>query len=261
MSLTFEIYRDGKKLTEFMPIGAVGMGPESVPVEADISFENGLLHVRRTDDHAIGVGMLWDSGPTGCYFLETTRLAAREKPYNLNVELARFRLMKIVQKQEDWNLFDFPRAEEFGVKFRAAQLLFAEALGKLHEPVEAAKLADETLATAIELSEELGSFHADLLIQRRRANGAFVRHVVGCRIDPGIQNEKYRETLAANFDYANVPMSWRQMEPEEHRFDTGAVDEWVELLSKKRLPIIAGPLDSTGRNAPAGLDVHLGTRF
>jgi hypothetical protein len=242
MSVSFEIYRDGKRLTDFQPMGAVGMGPESVPVQADISFENGLLQVRRADDNALGVGLLWDAGTYGSYFMETTRLAERPAPYNLNVELARFRLMKIVQKQEDWNLFDFPRAEKFGSKFREAQQVFAEALGKLHAPGEAATLADKALALSIDLSEELGAFHADLLIQRRKANGAFVRHVIGCRIDPKVQNEKYRETLAGNFDYAIVPMTWRQMEPEEHAFDTGAVDEWVELLSRKRMPIIAGPI-------------------
>ena len=242
MALSFEIYRDGVRLADFIPIGAVGIGPESVPEQADINFENGLLNVRRADEHAIGIGLLWDIGPLGSYFMETTRLAQRPQPYNLNVELARFRLMKIVQKQEDWNLFDFPRAEKFGVRFRDAQQIFALALGKLHEPAEASKLADEALAMAVDLSEELGAFHADLLIQRRRAAGAFVRHVVGCQIDPSVQNEKYRDTLASNFDYAIMPMAWRQMEPEEHRMNTQAVDEWVELLSKKRLPIIAGPL-------------------
>jgi hypothetical protein len=60
-------------------------------------------------------------GDAWIFVLETTRLASREKPYILNVELARFRLMKVVQKQEDWNLFDFPRAEKFGPKFREAQ--------------------------------------------------------------------------------------------------------------------------------------------
>jgi len=242
MSLSFEIYRDGKRLTEFTPAGAIGMGPESVPVFADITVENGRLTLRGNEDQPLGVALLWDMGALGSFMLETTRLPHREKPYILNVELARFRMMKIVQKQEDWNLFDFPRAEKFGQRFREAQLLFADALGKLHEPEEASKLGDAALQMAIELSEELGNFHADLLIQRRRSNGAFVRHVVGCRIDPTISNEKYRETVAGNFDYAIVPMTWRQLQPEEHKFDTQAVDEWIELLSKKRMPIIAGPL-------------------
>ena len=248
MALSFEIYRDGKRLTEFVPVAAIGIGPESVPIQADIAFENGLLNVRRPDEHAVGICLLWDLGAPGAFMLETTRLACRAKPYILNVELARFRLMKVVQKQEDWNLFDFPKAERFGVKFREAQDLLAQALGALHEPVEASRLADRALLMGIELSEELGAFHAELLIQRRRGNGSFVKHVIGCRIDTSVQNEKYRETLVSNFDYAVVPMSWRQMEPEEHRFNTAAVDDWVELLTKKRLPVIAGPLIQLDEN-------------
>jgi hypothetical protein len=242
MALAFEIYREGKRITEFVPVAATGMGPESVPIQADISFERGLLIVQRPDEHATGLALLWDMGSHGCFLLETTRLMAREKPYILNVELARFRLMKVMQKQEDWNLFDFPRAERFAQKFREAQDLLAQSLGLLHEPLEAAKLADRALLMGVELSEELCAFHADLLIQRRRGNGAFVKHVVGCRINTSVQNEKYRDMLSGNFDYATMPMSWRQLEPEEHKFDTAAVDDWVELLSKKRMPIIAGPL-------------------
>src|SRR5271170_5099763 len=162
MPVTFEIYRDGKRLSELALGGAVAMGPESVPVQADISFENSLLIVNRPALSPAGVALLWDMGAPGAYFMETTRLMPRERPYNLNVELARFRLMKIVQKQEDWNLFDFPKAEKFGIKFREAQQLFAESLGKLHEPAEASVLADQTLALAMDLSEELGEFHADL---------------------------------------------------------------------------------------------------
>src|SRR5580658_6401265 len=173
MPVTFEIYREGKRLSEFSLGGAVAMGPESVPVQAELSFENSLLIVNRPDTSATGVAVLWDMGSPGAFFLETTRLMPRERPYNLNVELARFRLMKIVQKQEDWNLFDFAKAEKFGPKFHEAQQIFAEALGKLDEPADASVLADMALTMAVELSEEIGAFHSDLLIQRRRANGAF----------------------------------------------------------------------------------------
>src|SRR3984957_1376161 len=242
MPIKFEVYRDGNRVTQFTPVAAMAMAPESVAVPADIAFRDGLLVLNRADEQPMGLALLWDAGPVGAYHLETTRLMPRERPYNLNVELARFRLMKIVQKQEDWNLFDFAKAEKFGPKFHEAQQIFAEALGKLDEPADAAVLADMALTMAVELSEEIGAFHSDLLIQRRRANGAFVRHVVGCNIDPAVQNEKYRETLSGNSDYAIIPMSWRKLEPQEHKFDTVAVDEWIELLSKKRVPIIAGPL-------------------
>jgi hypothetical protein len=140
MAITFEIYRDGARVTAFEPVGATAMGPESVPYPGDVRFHDGHLTVDRKDDHAVGLSLMWDCGALGCFQLETTRLPPSLKPYNLNVELARFRLMKIMQKQEDWNLFDFPKADRFSARFGEAQNLFAEALGKLHEPAEAARL-------------------------------------------------------------------------------------------------------------------------
>jgi hypothetical protein len=242
MPVKFEIYREGKRLTQFTPVGAMAMGPESVPIPGEIAVKDGTIAINRTDDHAVGIALLWDVGQLGEFHLETTRLKPREQAYILNVELARFRLMRIMQKQEDWNLFDFPKAEKFAAKFKEAQLLFAEALGMLGTPEQAAAKADAALAMAIELSEELAAFHSELLINRRRASGAFVRHIVGCRADPAVQNLRYRELLAQHFDYAVVPMSWRMLQPEEEKFETQPLDEFVDLLTSKRIPIVAGPL-------------------
>ncbi len=152
------------------------------------------------------------------------------------------RLMKIVQKQEDWNLFDFPKAEKLNLKFREAHSMFADALGKLHEPAEAAKIADQALASAVELSEQFAEFHAELLLNRRRQANAFAKHVIGCRVDSTVQNARYKDVLCENFDYAVLPMSWKQLQPEEDTFITEPLDEWVEVLTRKRIPIVAGPL-------------------
>src|SRR5947209_19528435 len=133
-ALKFEVYRDGARRTTFTPTAAMAVGPESVPIVGPIAFRDDLLVLDRGDDHAAGISLLWDVGPLGAFQLETTRLPPREKPYILNVELARFRLMKIVQKLEDWNLFDFPRVERYTQRFREAQGLFSDALGKMDDP-------------------------------------------------------------------------------------------------------------------------------
>ena len=59
---------------------------------------------------------------------------------------------------------------------------------------------------------------------------------------PTIQNDKYKETVLNGFDYAVLPIPWRMLQPTEQDFVTQQIDEWVELLSRKRMPIIAGPL-------------------
>jgi hypothetical protein len=250
MAIRFEIYRQGKRVTSFNPVAATAMGPESVPISGSVSFRDGQLVLTRADTHALGVSLLWDLGAQGEYILETTRLPRREQPYILNVELARCRLMKLMQKQEDWNLFDFPKAEKLNAGFRDAQMKFAEALTCLHEPAKAASIADEALSAGIELSEEMACFHADLLLTRRRATG-LPRHSFGCQIDPTVQNQRYRDAVLESFDHVVVPMSWKLVQPEEGAFITQPLDEWVELLARKRLPVIAGPLiDLTDTEVP-----------
>lgn len=246
MATKFAIYKDGQQLQAFTPIAPVVMGPESVPIAGEVVFKNGLLIANRADEHAIAIGLLWDLGPLGSFHLETTRLQHRDEPYNLNVELARARLMKIIQKREDWNLFEFPRMEKIHAMFVEAQGLFVEALSRQDNPPEAARFADQALELAVDLSEQLAMFHGELLLNRRRTNGPYVRHMFGCRVDPTIQNEKYRETVLNSFDYVILPIPWRMVQPTEQDFLTQQIDEWVEVLTRRRIPIIAGPLLSLG---------------
>ena len=241
MEIDFEIFRDGAAVEHYAPVAAYAVGPESVPMAGKVSFHDGLLRLERRDSPA-GVALLWDAGKAGCYLLETTRLPPREAPYNLNVELARHRLMKLVQKQEDWNLFDFPGCEELNARLKAAQELFAEALGVLADGPAAAALADVALAAGLALGDEFAHFHADLLLAKRKQQGMLPRTLYGVRADTSVGNQKYRQTLADSFDFAVLPMGWKLIQPEEDVFKVEALDEYVELLAKKRMPVIAGPL-------------------
>ena len=269
MPLLFEIYDHGRRLTDYKVRGAFVVGPESVPMPGALRFEEGLLRVDTgSDPHggaaatvdpgdepnaysglpgaaldAVGICLLWGCA-AGEYLLETTRLPPRSEPYVLNVELARHRLMKLLHKQEDWNLWDLPPAGPAVAKARQAQAIFAESLGLLHDPAAAAGKADEALVLALEAGEELAVVHGELLLARRRRNG-LPRTMFAIRADTSEQaprNAAYRAAMVRSFDCVNVPMPWRQMQPDEDVFATGAVDSTVEFLARNRVPMIAGPL-------------------
>lgn len=248
MAVKFVIFKDGQQVQSFTPVAPIVLGPESVPIAGEVVFRDGVLLASRADEHAIALGLMWDIGPLGWFHMETTRLQHRDEPYNLNIELARARLMKIIQKREDWNLFDFPRMERLQAMFDEAQALFVEALSRQEDPAAASRYADQSLELAVDMSEQMSLFHGDLLLTRRKANGPYVRHMFGCRIDPTIQNEKYRETVLNCFDYAVLPIPWKMVQPTEQEFITTQIDEWVEALSRKRMPIIAGPLIQLGEH-------------
>ena len=49
MPIKFEIYRDGNRVSNgFTPVGAMALGPESVPIPGEILFRDGLLIINRT---------------------------------------------------------------------------------------------------------------------------------------------------------------------------------------------------------------------
>ncbi len=285
MPLLFEIYDNGRRLTDFKVRGAYIVGPESVPMPGRVAFEDGLLRLEAGGDPhagyggvstdvgdeagaysglpgsavaAVGVALLWSS-PPGQYILETTRLPPRDEPYILNVELARHRLMKLLHKQEDWNLWELPPAAAAVGKARQAQAMFAEALGMLHEPAAAARKADEVLAMALEGGEELAMIHADLLLARRRRTG-LPRILFGLRADTDSaapRSNAHRVALARASECVLVPMPWRQMQPDEELFDTSSVDSMIEFLVKNRIPMIAGPLvDLTEGEVPEWLFIY-----
>lgn len=243
MPVRFEVYREGERVGQFTPVAACAMGQDGVPITGDVYFRDGVLTVSRPDTQPVGLTLLWDCGAWGAYMLETTRLKPRERPYILNVELARGRLMRILQKKEDWNLFDYPRAEKLAARFRDAQGSLAEALALApNEPEKASLLGDRALELGMEVGDELAVFHADLLLGRRRAAGSVARHVLGCRIEPGVDSREYREMLIGGFDYAVVPINWRQIQPKEEQLVTKPLDDLLDLLVQRKVPVVAGPL-------------------
>jgi hypothetical protein len=219
----------------------MALGPESVPMPNEIVMRDGVLRLGPSDQ-AMGAAVLWDAGAPGEMLLETTRLQSRARPHNLNVELARFRLMRMLQKIEDWGLFDLPAAQDLVTRVRDLQKQFGGALENLADGAVASTLADEVLAKSITLGDELVLFNADLTLTRRKTQNSFARYVFGCRVDWTLRNQKVKDLLADNFDYAVLPMTWKLLQPKEDAFDTAAMDEWVEYLTRRRVPIIAGPI-------------------
>jgi hypothetical protein len=241
MSLRFEIYKQGQRMENFAPHSAMCIAPESVPVPGEIFFRDGMLRTGPVEQ-ATGASALWDCGEAGEFQMETTRLPPRAKPLVFNVELARFRLMKIMQKIEDWGIMDQPAAQPFLQKIRQLQERFADALVALPDGSAASVIADEVIAESIKLGDDVALYNADQVLARRKSQNLFARFVFGCRADWTLRNQRVKDLLADHFDYAVLPMTWKLLQPREDAFDTAAMDEWVEYLTRRRIPIIAGPM-------------------
>ena len=242
-TLRFQVFRHGKVAEELGLSAAYMFGADSIPLRTavKIKFRDGIVDCKRKSIETAGLAVQWTIDGFGRVLLHTTRLPERKKPYILNVELARAKLMQIILKREDWSLFQ--EEGSFADLAHQAQSLFIEALRNISDPAKASELADESLKKAMIFSEKLAAKHADIFLAARFRAKGLGRHSLGCRINPElIGDENYRKRLFEMFGFVTIPVDWSRIEKEKGHYDFAELDKCVELLVNRRLAICAGPL-------------------
>jgi len=240
--MKFQVFKNGKIVGKFRLCGAYLFGTDGIAIRrAQITFKNGIIECKKPNLETAGLALLWRIDGFGKVLLPTTCLPERERPYNLNVEIARAKLMQIINKREDWSFFN--SIEGLGDISKEAQDLFIRAVQNISDASLASKLADESLKKATVFSEKLAIKQAESLFDARGKTHGFGRGCLGCRIDPGqIANPKYVEKLLKLFGFVTVPVNWAQIESHKGSYDFSTVDACINVLGKKKLAICAGPL-------------------
>jgi hypothetical protein len=240
--MKFQVFKNGKIVGKFRLCGAYLFGTDGIAIRrAQITFKNGIIECKKPNLETAGLALLWRIDGFGKVLLPTTCLPERERPYNLNVEIARAKLMQIINKREDWSFFN--SIEGLGDISKEAQDLFIRAVQNISDASLASKLADESLKKATVFSEKLAIKQAESLFDARSKSHGFGRGCLGCRIDPGqIANPKYVEKLLKLFGLVTVPVNWAQIESHKGSYDFSTVDACIDALGKKKLAICAGPL-------------------
>ncbi|MBC7835175.1 MAG: endo-1,4-beta-xylanase [Phycisphaerales bacterium] len=197
--LSFAVFDDAGPAREWPLTHAFLVGPGNSPVPAEIEFLGGVIRCEKRAADAAGISLLFPvepiqpapgspaapPGARGVLMLQTCLLPERPAPYLLSVELARHRLMLVINKLEDWALFDLPPEDLVLGVFERARLAFTEAVtAQGSGPGRAAgeargysqqadRLGREALALALEASELLAVRQARLG-QERRYSGELV---------------------------------------------------------------------------------------
>ena len=240
--MKFQVFANGEVVSQFTLCGAYLFGGDGLGIRrAQIAFKDGLVECTKPNLETAGLALLWPIEGFGKVLLPTTCLPERERPYNLNVEIARAKLMQIVNKREDWLFFN--SIEGLTDLLKEAQDLFIQAIQNVSVPSEASKLADESLKKAIVFSEKLAIKQAESLFKTRSRSHGFGRGCFGCKADPAeINNPQYVERLMELFGSVTIPINWAQIEPHKDSYDFSKIDACIDVLARKKLVLSAGPL-------------------
>jgi len=241
--IRFNVFNKGKPAQTMSLYGTYLFGQDDIPVRSQVDFSTGELLGLRHSDTAVGLSTLWEINSFGKTILQTTRLPERNEPYNLNVEIARGRLLHISQKREEWGLTDPALAENHHELIDESLDKFVDALCNLDQPEKASVLADESLLLSMKAGEQMSMTHAKVFLDRRNTTQKIGQHCFGCCFDPSrIKDSKYLSHIKKNFQFVTVPISWRQIEPKEHERNFDLIDECINWLGRNRIAVQVGPL-------------------
>ncbi len=240
--MRFQVFKNGEIWKDFQLCAAYMFGTDGIPLRrVQLTFKDGVIECQKQNDLTAGLVMLWSVSGFGKVLMPTTCLPERGTDYNLNVEIARAKLMEIVKKCEDWAVFN--RAEINDNIYKEAQSLFIEAIQNLSDPPLAAKLADRALEKALIFSEQITSKHSNLLFSARGKSRGFSRGCLGCKMDPRqTGNPSYLENLFDLFSFITIPVNWAKIEAEQGNYDFSEIDNCIDAIGKRRLAVCGGPL-------------------
>lgn len=240
--MKFQVFKNGRVDSEFTLCGAYLFGADGIAIRrSEVTFKKGIIECKKPTLETAGLALMWPIEGFGRVLLPTTCLPERVSAYNLNVEIARAKLMQIVNKREDWSFFN--NVEGLGSVCEEAQALFIQAIQNISTPEVASRYADEALRSAIFFSEKLAAKEADSLLDVRSKNRGFGRGCLGCKVEPEkITSSKYVNKLLEVFGFIMVPVNWARIETERGHYDFSSIDACMKVLGKKKIAIGAGPL-------------------
>lgn len=267
------------------------LGPDDIAISADLELRNGLIYCSKRISGSAALAVTYPLGTPELprdLLLRTCLLPERSEAYFLTLELARRQVMLILNKLEEWALFDESAASPLMVSVARAVELFSVAAGMAtasaeHDgPVpEAERHARIALLYAVDTGEQL-TLHAAQATHTRRLTGklassggpAWVSDTerserehppaggssvtlselpqVGCCVSAAAFSPELCQALVQSCDFVNFPMRWLDMEPSEGKYAFAKTDKWIEwAILQAKLPVVAGPvLDFSAKSVP-----------
>jgi hypothetical protein len=234
------------------------LGPDGRPARGAFKQVNGSIYARPANDTPIGLALVVDVGPRGRMMLQTCFLPARERPYELFLEIARWLIKQFVEDCETWQMWNPALAQDAIELWERARASFREAL-RCDDPVEAERLARRAVADGLDAGEALAVHHADHLVSRRARRKAVSATTLGVCIDPAVAPNAASVAALRRFDVACVRTPWRLIEPVEGKLDFAPIDAWVKSCLAERKPIVLGPFVDFGTTdgEPHALPQHV----
>lgn len=221
---------------------------DGVALPSRVSLKGHVLVCESPTSDAVALGIRHEMGQLGDLALETCLLPQREEPYLLSLELARHRLMRVLEALENWRLTALPQDHPAMVALERAREEFTLALCEARDEdgnytQTQADRANSALALAMDAGEALALENAGRRFASRFEDEDSPPLRIGCTVHVERFAEPLQKLIASGLGFMTSPMRWPDIEPQEGKFSFVKTDRWIEwAVRQARIPVVAGPI-------------------
>ncbi len=217
-------------------------GQDDLPWFSRAYFSGDQLVIERNEDDSGRVFVPWRIGQSGPVLINTATLVERDRPYLLEVELARGMLNNLRNQIAQWETMGLVVTRTLSDGVLEASSDFARAATNQDDHPSAADWAHRSLATTVATMARLTDEYVRQAIAMRRAQPRQLSSWFGVNLGGKPPKPVIARQVANTFNMVSLPLTWRTIEAVEGRrywTDTDAEIEWAHSAG---LRISAGPL-------------------
>ncbi len=216
-------------------------GAEEFPWATRSAWVGEELVVQRGVDDSGYVYVPWQVDGHGLRLLTTATLMERDKPYVVEVELARGLIQRIRSRMFIWEWMGVDTPPELVAQLREATALFSRAATSQDDLPTASDHANRAIAAALSLADQLVRNYAEQsLLSRQRQTP--VATLLGVSLGTNAPSLAVRRQLVDACNLIQIPIAWRAIESREGKRDWKPTDEQLGWCQTAGLKVAAGPL-------------------
>lgn len=217
-------------------------GLDRVPWLARVQLNSEGFTIERSVGDSGNIHVPWNVPGHGLTTVSTGSLMERERPYHLEVELARGKVNQVRSQLAEWQSIGLMPTDLVSEKLGEAIELFAHAATSQHEPVAATHWAEQAIESSMQAALLLGtSFTEQALAARFRQATRLTTHL-GANLPLNPLDETTGKLVRASFNAGVVNMGWRELEASQGHTDYSVCDAQVQWCQSQGMAIYGGPL-------------------
>ncbi len=217
-------------------------GPDQFLWQSRCRLSKGALEIERAIDDSGYFHLPYPVAGRGELTLRTGWLMERERPYHLQVELARGKINQVRNQLAEWRAVGLSPTDVLLAKLRTAQEQFGRAATKQQQPDEAARWAEQAISSAVEAAELLGACYVKQALTARTRYAPKLDSQLGVRLGDSPPGEIIGRSLTQACNVVSVPINWRLIEASEGSFDWSVTDQQIQWRARHGLQAYGGPL-------------------